>query len=136
MQETPKKTVTVISPFAKPSLWFPEPHQIIDYPNESRLNSAWLGLVAPFVMLPGRIWNEVLRPALRGHVLFAIKHLLLIIPATWLIWILDGLAGTAYAVKATPEQMKGAFYLDPPQSMIATLHGQEQVCEKASGERA
>jgi hypothetical protein len=129
MQEPAKKTVTVINPFAKPSGWFPEPHQIITYPNESRLNSAWLGLVAPFVMLPGRIWSEVLRPALKGHFLFALKHLLLVIPGTWLIWLVEGLLGDAYAIDATPEQMKGAHYLLPPESIVATLSGQAQVAE-------
>lgn len=128
MQEA-KKTITVINLFAKPSTWCPEPYQILHFPNENRWNSAWLGLAAPLVMLPGRLWNEVLRVALRGRPGYALKHLLVHIPHTSFLWLRWGLAGEAYAIDATVKQMAGARYLLPHESLIATMNDFPQVAE-------
>lgn len=124
-----KKTIVIINPFAQPSSWFPEPHQILQYPNESRANAAWLGLVAPIVMLPGRLWNEVLRVALRGHLIAAVRHLVVAIPSTSARWVWWGITGKAYAVQATPAQLDGARFLAPHESIIASINDFPQVAE-------
>lgn len=128
MQQTAKK-ITVINPFGKPSIWTPEPYQILCFPNENRLNSAWLGLVAPWVMLPGRLWREVLRVALLGRLLYAAKHLFWLIPYTSALWLVWGLKGHAYAVDATISQLTGARFLAPHESLIATMNDFPQVAE-------
>lgn len=126
----PKKTtVTIINPYAKTSGWFPEPYQLLQYPNENRLNSLWLGLVAPFVMLPGRLWNEVLRVLLAGHPLSALKNLLWMIPHTSLLWMKWGIRGHAYVVYATMDQLWGARFLKPHESVIAAIKDFPQIAE-------
>lgn len=123
-------TVTVISPYSAPSIWFPSAWQIVNFPNENRLNSAWLGVVAPLLMLPGRLWYEFALPLLRGgNPLWLLKHLLIGIPLTTLIWLVWGLMGEAYAVPATLDQMANAVVLDPAKSLVALTLDLPQIEE-------
>lgn len=108
------------------SIWTPEPHQMLNWPNPSRLNSLWLGLVAPLIMLPGRLWNEVIRVAARGHVGSA-AVMLGFIWSSSLLWAGWGLRGDAFALDLDPETLMWSRFLTPDQAIEALMAGDNDV---------
>ena len=90
----------LINPYGKKSIWMPEPYQMLRYPNPSLLNSLWLGLVAPIVLLPCRVWHEFIKCLLVGELQIAAlsaRHLV----SSSLCWAAWGVTGNAYAVQAS-----------------------------------
>ena len=126
MNQDPQARQFIISPLSEPSGWTPEPYQILNYPNENYLNSLWLGLVAPLVMFPTRLWNEVVRLALAGHLLLA-AQMLVFIPISSIKWLWWGVRGMAYAVNAEPKELMQAHILQPHESLMAMVAGTPQV---------
>ena len=124
---TAKDPQFLINPNADDSSWTPEPYQIICWPNPSRANSLWIGTVAQLVMLPGRLWTEVVRPLLRGRPLMALMCLLWFLPVSSLIWLWWGIRGDAYALKVDLQLMLRARVMTTDESLIAMALGLDEV---------
>lgn len=105
----------LINPYGKKSIWMPEPYQMLRYPNPSYANSLWLGLAASIVMLPHRLWIEVLRQMLLGKFASSLQQLAFI-PVSMLLWAWWGITGKAYAVDARPGELLFSHLLTPEQS--------------------
>lgn len=112
----------LINPYGKKSLWMPEPYQMLRYPNPSLLNSLWLGLVAPVVLLPHRIWHEFIKCMLVGEfgvAKFSARHIV----SSSLRWAWWGITGNAYAVQAHPLQLLLGHVLPPKYSALVSANG-------------
>lgn len=120
-------TALLINPTMADSCWTPEPFQLINWPNPSRANSLWLGLVAPWVMLPGRLWSEVLRPLMYGMPLAALLYLFWFIPMTTLIWIYWGVRGDLFALDVDLATMTNSRMMTPDESLQAMAAGLDDV---------
>lgn len=97
-----------------PCISFPDAHQMLDFPNPSRLHSLWLGTGANLLMLPGRLWREFLTILLRGRPIIAVTMLGFIVLSS-LLWLWWGIRGTAFAVGMSPDLMRHVRFL-PPES--------------------
>ena len=112
----------LINPYGKKSIWMPEPYQMLRYPNPSLLNSLWLGLVAPIVLLPHRIWREFIKCLLVDEFQIAAlsaRHLV----SSSLRWVAWGITGNAYAVQASPFQLMLGHVLPPRYSALVSANG-------------
>ena len=112
----------LINPYGKKSIWMPEPYQMLRYPNPSLLNSLWLGLVAPIVLLPCRVWHEFIKCLLVGELQIAAlsaRHLV----SSSLRWAAWGVTGNAYAVQASPFQLMLGHVLPPKYSALVSANG-------------
>ena len=112
----------LINPYGKKSIWMPEPYQMLRYPNPSLLNSLWLGLVAPIVLLPYRIWHEFIKWLLVGELQIAALSGRRLVSSS-LRWAAWGVAGNAYAVQAHPSQLMLGHVLPPKDSALLSAEG-------------
>lgn len=112
----------LINPYGKKSIWMPEPYQMLCYPNPSLPNSLWLGLVAPIVLLPHRIWHEFIKCLLVGEFQTAALSALHIVSSS-LRWAAWGVTGNAYAVQASPFQLMLGHVLPPKYSALVSANG-------------
>lgn len=61
----------VLNPAVMRLTWNPEAWQVVRFMNPNYANSLWLGTVWNIALLPTRLWQEVARPALAGHIRLA-----------------------------------------------------------------
>jgi hypothetical protein len=108
------------------SIWTPEPYQMLRWPNPSRLNSLWLGIVAPLIMLPGRLWNECIRVIFAGHLKVGLAMLGFIVSSSleWLSW---GLNGHAIAINLTPDVLAVSRFMDVDEAVADLMTGNEKL---------
>jgi len=105
-----------------PSIWCPMPHQVLDFPNPSRLQSLWIGTVAQLYMLPVRLWREFLAILLKGRPLVAALSLLYVMWST-LLWVWWGVRGTAFGVDMPARLVSATKFLPPDACDAAIRYG-------------
>jgi len=108
------------------STWTPEPYQMLNWPNPNYFNSLWLGLVAPLVMLPGRIWSEVIKPARAGHIRFAL-NMLVFIPKSSLLWAIWGISRQIIAPRIDPVTLRASRFMQPSEALKSFVDGDRRA---------
>ena len=110
--KAPKRPAYLINMALAPLAWTPECWQMRPFINPSRANSVWLGTVWNVILIPTRIWHEVLRPLLHGEVRVALFYLFLILPATVFQFLVLGLQGALRAHSLPLEVCTDAEFLE------------------------
>jgi hypothetical protein len=66
---TEARKLFVLNPAVAALMWDPEPYQMVEFRNPHWLNSAWLGTAWNVILLPTRVWHEILKTLLVGDLL-------------------------------------------------------------------
>lgn len=111
---------------AESSLWFPHAYQMVIWPNPSRLNALWLGLVAPLVMMPMRLMVEVILMALMGNIRMAGRNLVFV-PISTVLWAFEGCKGNLFAIDLPYKDMVRARFLSVPECFLALRDGKDAL---------
>lgn len=113
----------IVNPMAaKKQCWFPDTHQLIGgYTNPNYLNSLWLGIIYPMVLLPLRLLNCInALLQLRFAVFFAIL-LSFTIGTIKMVW--SGIQGKLMAVDIEFDIAVRSIILKPEQAQTAIAKG-------------
>lgn len=114
-------------------LWAPAPYQVVvSHRNGNYLNSLWLGFVWNTLVLPYRIAREFLWN-LFNFELFLAALSLLVIPVSYVMFMMYGLRGKLKGVAISLEESQQGVVLNPNQSEFAVATGHRQVLIDMSG---
>jgi hypothetical protein len=124
---TDRKYVYVVNLALAQSSWSPEAYQLVEFPNTNYANSLFIGLLTPVVTLPSRLYQEVVRVALKWHLGLALASLFVRIPLTSLRWAWWGIRGRAFGMQMPPDMIVQSKFLSPFECAVDLASGDGEV---------
>lgn len=121
-----KQAKVLINMVLAEPFWTPEPYQIIRFRNTNKLNSLWLGTVAPIILLPTRIWHEIIMVALMGHFMHSLR-MMAFVPISMFHWFWWGVTGQAHAINQPLSVLTQSHFLSPADCLKAIAAGCDEV---------
>lgn len=105
-----------------PPVWAAEPWQLCAARNPSYLNSLWLGTVWNIVLLPTRIWKELLRPLLWGRIeLFLAMLAFMPLSIAKFFWL--GITGRLHSLMLPPDVCPSILLMeDEDAAAVKAMH--------------
>jgi hypothetical protein len=109
-----------------PLSWTPEPWQVVYFPNPNRLNSIWIGTVWNFMLIPTRMWFEVIRLCVTPAWYITPMTLMAVLLSS-LKWVLAGFAGKLRALPIDLQTRLHSDIMTPEEAASAIKAGDERA---------